>query len=1336
MINFHNKFQQSLLFNLKDNDCKTQFPFSGINANHPQARHESTMLSSNDNDEDTDKHCKIINNFNAQIYDENESKYLHVIDYDMQDPVSVIGNFQQAKNGHQSLKGTSTNTSDNLSDVGSDFVVRINETNSNLRQDSNLDKQLADNANTGRLHEKQTKPHKNTPRNNNIMEVEIGHGNFEENIQPRSKVKNLIHDYELQVQEQSNHRKSEKKHGDQFESILDTNGVESSYTNNGSTKNNTNHIPTVDSEEPLLNGSHSFHEQEIESQEIVTKSDSKVNDTVYRRSMTKQNNTSDILDSNARKQFSSARSLQSSPSDKNLKPVTQVINTDVDCSTTKDTTISLAGSNQGKQSTNGGDTNYYHLLKFRNGYQNFIDDYDQSSLSNTREMTSSYPVEAFSGGSKVTRAHWYDIHSSSEKSSQGIKPLILEQGNALKPRATGVNTHETSPQMLDYDLATGNSFHQRRWKSLGELDKVDQVEEYKLPDKLNKTTYPVVNDEDTTHGVNNLDTTLLSSIPGNRDFNLLPRYGTNQRGQKLHSNRTEPFSPHAKTVTQSQLQSNRNYAQNTKNSQMVSLGIENKNAWQHNARGAQQSPTPARNKYLGNKSNSRENRAHMYNINNTEKIIPGCKTDDISTTKHSPLLAKKHGKIMAQPVNKYSDSSKISIDNFTTERWNYSPIKRSPSPTRKREKLSGRFQKVNKSSEHLNHLRDDNNNLSRSLTHLETLDQSPMKRSPKIKNLVDIEYYDIASDEELNSKITRRPRTKSLNDENRTMEYVVPKREFKSSGDLRTVGLTQQEIAAENKDEETASRIDSNSGGSLRTHGKYTDLYADSVSYNKHSKEKIQSYDPTYPSLGPRTNPCIEVSSHNKSLNRYERHSQGPQVSNTDSTMSHALSNNGNKHYSIQSQYGRSHFGSSKSVEHITQKENHVRNTNNTNLTNDLKQSQSTIKRLKSPLHNSNGNTANINYTARHQKGKSAVNTVKRFPNPLQNRFASKIDSSGKQAKNTRDPASKSIVYPVEDYRLTQGKYNIAKAEKEWRKRYGKLPYNNKDPLHQSSDNEFGRLFQHSERNSGNRNSLKENDLAKQHFSLEESIGDTSSSSVFGTNRIDNDDASIKNSHSKDFSTTLNKLSSYLLSSYKNELTQNSPLHAQEETKSETTVKFRRFYLDDEGDLSHVLDDPKESPKLSMLVHAIIRLREVYSVQPYAKPQTPDHPTNLGNPQLRDAIQNKPMSVVKDLILANKSVDINIRSQSGDSALHRAAAEGDLDAIRIMINQGANVNIRDRNGFQPVHQALRCHNYKAAMFLMDCGTDLMSYTSKRIQEFMNVKAIAKQYLRQTLKTPL
>ncbi|CAB4018594.1 Ankyrin repeat domain-containing 49 [Paramuricea clavata] len=1336
--NFHNTIQQSRLSNPKDNDPKEQFPVKS-GPKHLEARHESTKLSLNVGGKDKDLECEIINHFNAEFYDENESKYLHVIDYDMQEPVSVIRSFDYSQNTHQSAKGIGDKRSDGLSESYNGFNTTIQETVPNFLQDDNPDRQLPDLGNPRRLQGKQTKLYANIPSNDNAVDTGIENITFEGDLyyrkQPGNKVKNLVHDYELQVQENSSHHKLEEKHEDQLH--LNKNAVQSPYTerhNTGTNKSLTNHVSPLNLEEPSLIESSPLHKRELGSEKIIYVSTTKASN---------ERSTRHIPDSNSEKPpvIPSTKDLQSLEEtvseSEHLKSIiaTKVNNTgDIYSITREDNTSFVPDSNTSKQSPNATNTNDF---KSKVGK-------DHSSRSDNRELRSDYEFQA--GGSQVTRAHWYDIHSPLHESSQDVQRAPKEE-NTFTPPSREENTFTSPPSSVMYNTARGESVNEmrsKRWKSLGELDYFDQVEEYKLPEKLNKTTAYPIREQAMTDRNNNVDTMYFSTIPRNHEFNSLPRNYGIQNAQRLDlgydGNSTETLSFNAKTVHRMPFLNNHvPNMNNDNNSEKVVSSFESNSVQAHKplyGTRAKQAPSLTGKKYVPNMYNTSnapmnsssfdinstttlspdgntENQSPsirkyiptMQNTNSTEKVRAGFEKNGdktlFQTSNHSPSLNKKRGKLTNYP----DSSSRVSKDNLSSsptalETLDQFPMKRSPLPTRKNEKLSRYIQKVDNSDSLLFHqisqdqankLKDYNNNLSSSLTALETLDQSPMKRSQKIKNLVNIEYYDINSDDELNSKIKRRPRTKSLNEDDKTTEDVALKREFKSSGDLRSVGLSHDEINAGRKARERGSGVESSFVSSTRTHGKYTKLYMDSIAYGRHPQGKMPSNDSTETdrSSSHKPNPSIKVSSHDRNLD-------------------------------------------------LAYKGSHVRSDNAANLTTVSKQNEGRMKRLPSLLHD----TPKIDNTMKHHRGYiegiTLKSTVKSIPSPLKkfSSFATKMDNSTKQhANDIRDTTPKPIVYPIEDLKASEGKYNIAKAEEEWKKRYGRLPYNSKDPLHKSSDKEFGRLFQHSERKTTTQSSSKETGLTMNSSALQGEM-DTSSSSLFSPNRTENEDEKRKNSQSKEFSTTLNQLSSYVLSGYKVDQPQTSLPNNQENTRPGITVKHKRYYSDDEGDLSHILDDPNESRKLSMLVHAIIRLREVYNIQPYTKPQTPEHPINLGNPQLRDAIENKPMSVVKDLILANKRVDINIRSQSGNSALHRAAMEGDIDAVRILINHGANVNTRDRNGFQPVHNALRCHHYKAAMFLMDCGMDLVSYTSMRIREFVNVKAIAKQYLRQTLKTPL
>ena len=192
------------------------------------------------------------------------------------------------------------------------------------------------------------------------------------------------------------------------------------------------------------------------------------------------------------------------------------------------------------------------------------------------------------------------------------------------------------------------------------------------------------------------------------------------------------------------------------------------------------------------------------------------------------------------------------------------------------------------------------------------------------------------------------------------------------------------------------------------------------------------------------------------------------------------------------------------------------------------------------------------------------------------------------------------------------------------------------------------------------------------------------------------------------------------------------------------------YHLDEEeGELSEVKEEELEFKKLSQIVNVISRLREMYAVNSFVKsssdhsPKTPEVSGNYGlendegNKLLRDALESGRINEVKNVVLNNLNIDINLRSpQSGCSSLHKTAENGDIAGLRFLIEHHADLNVGDRSGFPPVHHALQRYHYKAAIFLMDRGTNLMRYTSKRIEQFLKVRATAKQYLRQNLKTTL
>lgn len=204
-----------------------------------------------------------------------------------------------------------------------------------------------------------------------------------------------------------------------------------------------------------------------------------------------------------------------------------------------------------------------------------------------------------------------------------------------------------------------------------------------------------------------------------------------------------------------------------------------------------------------------------------------------------------------------------------------------------------------------------------------------------------------------------------------------------------------------------------------------------------------------------------------------------------------------------------------------------------------------------------------------------------------------------------------------------------------------------------------------------------------------------------------------------------------------------------------------RYFLDEEqGDMDLFGSQLRENTNsaVPILVKVILRLRKHFfgtidSETPVSPPKSPPNSTTTKassedttqkprrrisfspSAMLLSAIGENSASEVKEVIEKEK-LDVNQLSPSGRSLLHKASTAGDLESIHTLVQHGARVNILDQDGFPPLHSALRKAHYKCAIFLMECGTDLNSYTIGRVQEFMDITEIARTYPGTMLNTAL
>lgn len=72
---------------------------------------------------------------------------------------------------------------------------------------------------------------------------------------------------------------------------------------------------------------------------------------------------------------------------------------------------------------------------------------------------------------------------------------------------------------------------------------------------------------------------------------------------------------------------------------------------------------------------------------------------------------------------------------------------------------------------------------------------------------------------------------------------------------------------------------------------------------------------------------------------------------------------------------------------------------------------------------------------------------------------------------------------------------------------------------------------------------------------------------------------------------------------------------------------------------------------------------------------------------------------------------------SSSSCLHRAAAKGDLDSIKLLVEEGDDVNALDEFGWPVLHAAVTTGNFDCCEWLIDAGADLEAYTNFVIEEY-------------------
>ncbi|KIP86718.1 hypothetical protein SN15_05735 [Stenotrophomonas maltophilia] len=96
-----------------------------------------------------------------------------------------------------------------------------------------------------------------------------------------------------------------------------------------------------------------------------------------------------------------------------------------------------------------------------------------------------------------------------------------------------------------------------------------------------------------------------------------------------------------------------------------------------------------------------------------------------------------------------------------------------------------------------------------------------------------------------------------------------------------------------------------------------------------------------------------------------------------------------------------------------------------------------------------------------------------------------------------------------------------------------------------------------------------------------------------------------------------------------------------------------------------------------------------------------------GQARLGQSSPNRPspeeLSAVLERVVG-PGLDADFKHRNGDTPLHYAANQGDIEACRVLLGAGADVNAKGQTGMTPLHWAVR-HEKDLADFLLEAGAD-------------------------------
>lgn len=96
-------------------------------------------------------------------------------------------------------------------------------------------------------------------------------------------------------------------------------------------------------------------------------------------------------------------------------------------------------------------------------------------------------------------------------------------------------------------------------------------------------------------------------------------------------------------------------------------------------------------------------------------------------------------------------------------------------------------------------------------------------------------------------------------------------------------------------------------------------------------------------------------------------------------------------------------------------------------------------------------------------------------------------------------------------------------------------------------------------------------------------------------------------------------------------------------------------------------------------------------------------------PDIENAIVHNNLSVLKDWI--DKGRDLTVTNGAGEGLLHRAAYNGRIEALAMLMEAGASLMATDNQSYTPLHEAARNKQVETVRWLLAHGANTAAKTS-------------------------